>query len=192
MTPLARLKSEFFDHTKAIRYKPGLEGQRVEDGVIWIGGRSGPRRHDTSSLCHEMAHFVEIDDERMNLPMWGLRVPEIWVFDRMCVEPQTHQITDREIRVAAYQKNFQDYLGIRESVENITESFKYLPDAMLIPLEDGRPAYNNDGTRNIEKYEDVDPSRHRWIVNQVNSLRSVYTLERFLHEWHRKIRLLGT
>lgn len=188
-TPLQTLKGEFFSQTKKLQYKPGLQGQVVLDGIIYVGNRAGPSLSWTY-ICHEVAHFVEIDDARMDLYGWGLKVPEVWVYDRMCCEPTGMSITEREIRVAAYQANLQEYLNGSVRVSSITDSFQYLPDHHFVPLEDGSPAYMENDTRDIS-YREKNASRLRWIANRVQELRSVYTMDRFVSEWHRKTALLN-
>ena len=190
MTPLQILESEFLSHTNRVVFKPGLEGQTIgDDGTIFIGDRAGPELEITN-LCHEMAHFVEIDDARMTCRKWGLQVRKVVICGQECLDPRTTQITEREMRVAAYQSHLQELIGVSESIDEITKSFRWLPDFTFIPLENGRPAFGEGSDPDVP-YEEIDPSRLRWIANRTRELRSVYTLERFVSEWHRKIKLLA-
>jgi hypothetical protein len=189
MTPLAHLK-EYLAHTRRLRYKPGLEGQWVDaEGTIFIGNRAGPSK-GVSNLAHEMSHFVEIDDARVQRYGWGLRLPELYVLGQRCIEPATMQATARELRVSAYQANLMASVGAPLNVPHLVRSLEYMPDFLYVPLEDGRPAYGDGSPEDMEYREKID-SRIRWMANRVQELRSEFTLERFRHEWHRKIALLG-
>ena len=181
---MAQIENHFFNGDRCIGIKRGLEGQTLtETGKVLIGDRAGPSL-EISNLVHEMCHFVEIDDVRMKMRGWGLRVPEIWVFDRMCVEPRTMQMTERELRVAAYQANVLKYLGYSDDTGEITSSFKYLPDILFVPMEDGRSAWGI-GSEDLG-YDKKTESQLRWLANRAQELRSEYTLDRFMNEWERK------
>lgn len=175
-----RIVDEFFVGSE-ITYRPGLEGQRVEEGHVVIGDKAGPGR-DLGNLCHEMSHFVEIDDRRMGRPGWGLRVPEVWVFDRMCCEPTTMQMTAREMRVIAFQANLMEYLGIQGQLEGAVQSMRFMPDFYMVPEEEPRT--------DVKSYRDYDATRLRWISKRVEELRKVHTLDVFLSEWSRKNKVL--
>jgi hypothetical protein len=190
-----KLEKEFLN-TNFVQYEEGFQGQNVfEDGTIIIGNRAGsinwPGSYLISNLVHEMAHLVEIDDARMRCDGWGLKVPEVWVFNRICCEPTTRQITEREIRVTAYQVNVLDYLGEENSVDDIVSSLDYLPDTCYVPLEDGREPYGDNYKVVQAENINIKESQQRWRVNEVNRLRKEYTLERFISEWHRKIKWLN-
>lgn len=194
MEAIIKLEKEFLN-TNFIQYEEGFEGQKVlDDGSIVIGNRAGPSSYSESfqitNLVHEMAHLVEIDDLRMRCSSWGLKLPKIWVYDRMCVEPRTNQITCRELRVIAYQVNVLDYIGEENSVDGITSSLVWLADTCYVPLEDGSMPYAEGRTHKLD-YDEIKASQQRWRVNEVNRLRKEYTLERFISEWHRKIKYLN-
>ncbi len=193
MSPLQILKKDFLAHTDRLRYVPGLQGQRVsEDGIVRIGDRAGPGRA-LSNTVHELAHFVEIDDARQQTFGWGLHVPTVVVCGQTCTEPTTHKMVDRELRVMAYQVNLMQALGAPPMrVRRLVQALQYMPDFILVPLEDGRPAYGEGAPSRKEiPYEKVDPSRISWMVNRVQELRAEFTFERFRAEWFRKIALLG-
>lgn len=188
MTPLALLKKRYLSHTNRVRYTPRLEGQRVDnDGVIFVGNRAGGLH--VSNLAHELSHFVEIDDARMQIYGWGLRRPEIWVFDRMCCEPTTMKMIERELRVIAYQFNLLESLGSPTQARGFVSSLRFMPDFLYVPLEDGRAAYGDDADEMDSRAK--DESRIRWMARRVEELRSTHTLERFDSEWTRKINLLS-
>jgi len=192
MSPLQILKRDFLSQTNWIRYVPGLQGQRVsEDGVISVGNRAGPTRN-FSNLAHEVCHFVEVDDARQQLFGWGLKRPEIEILGRICVEPNTRQMTERELRVMAYQANLTEALGAPARIPNMVRALQFMPDFCMVPLEDGRLAYGDGApSRDEVPYSEVDPSRIRWMANRVQELRKEFTFERFRSEWTRKIALLG-
>lgn len=184
---LIKLKKEFLN-TNFVQYQDDFEGQKVlNDGTIVIGNKAGPSSYNTiSNTCHEMSHLVEIDDARMRCYGWGLKLPEVWVYDRTCIEPTTHQITDRELRVMAYQVNLLKYIGVKYSVEKIVGVCQYLDDTTFVPIEDGRQPYGEDKSHGFD-YDEIKASQQRWRVNQVNQYRKEFTIERFMSEWNRKI-----
>lgn len=192
MTPLALLKKRYLSHTDRVRYRHGLQGQCIgNDGAIVIGNRAGPEHH-ISNLAHELSHFVEVDDARMGLYGWGLKVPEVWVYDRMCCEPRTMQMTERELRVIAFQVTLLESLGAPKRIKSFTKSLVYMSDFIHVPLEDGRSAYG-DGAPTFEEMgpREKDESRIRWLTRRVGEMLPEYTLERFDREWTRKINILS-
>lgn len=192
MTPLALLKKRYLSHTDRLRYKPGLEGQFVDrDGVIYVGNRAGPTR-DLSNLAHELSHFVEVDDTRVGFYGWGLKAPEKWILGHRCCEPITMQMTERELRVIAYQVNLLESLGSPSRPRTFVRSLIYMADFIYVPLEDGRSAYGDDAPTFEEMGpREKDESRIRWMTRRVEAMRSEYTLERFDSEWTRKLNLLS-
>ncbi len=194
MAAITKLKEEFFT-TEFVKYKSGMEGQCVSnDGTIFIGNRAGPitwpPSFNVSNLVHEMSHLVEINDERMRCYGWGLKLPEVWVYDRMCVEPTTHQITDRELRVMAYQANVLQYISASYSVRNLVGPLEYLADTTFVPMEDGSAPYGENRNRELNGSE-TKASQMKWRINEVNRYRKEYTLDRFVSEWRRKMNWLS-
>jgi len=194
MGPITKLKAEFFNQTY-IKYQFGFEGQKIlNDGTIIIGNRAGPITMPTAfsikNLCHEMGHMVEINDERMRVHGWGLRNPEVWVYDRYCVEPRTNQITNRELRVCAYQAELLKYLGVKYSVSDLVGALQWVADTTFVPLEDGSMPYGENKTHNLD-YTEIKSSQQRWRINEVGRLRKEYTIDRFISEWNRKINWLA-
>jgi hypothetical protein len=138
-----------------------------------------------------MSHFVEIDDGRMTQYGWGLVAPKVWVYNRFCCEPVTKKMTERELRVIAYQVNVLESLGLPDRPIYSVRSLVFMPDFTHIPLEDGRSAYGDDAPTWEEMDSRAkDESRIRWMVNRVGQLRAEYTLERFDREWDRKVEVL--
>lgn len=195
MGPITKLKAEFFNNP-FVKYQQAFEGQKVlNDGTIVIGNKAGsitwPGSFSVKNLCHEMAHLVEINDERMRMHAWGLKIPEVWVYDRICVEPTTKQITDRELRVCAFQSELLKYINVKHTVSDLVAALVYLPDTHYVPIEDGRKPYgDNYETIKAEKI-DIEASQHRWRINEVNRYRKEFTIDRFISEWNRKINWLA-
>jgi hypothetical protein len=177
----------FFSKDGPVRYESNLEGQDVRDGVLYLGDRAGPGRSQ-SDLAHEMSHFVEIDDDRMLVRGWGLVFPQVEICGQLCDEPKTLKMTERELRVMAYQANLLTAAGAQVSTSKLVKALVFVPDFHLVPMEDGRPGHLAKDV----PYQDREPSRLRWLKNRVEELRVVHTLERFRHEWNRKVRLLAT
>lgn len=187
MTPLQTLKAEFFAKTKHVVYRPGLEGQWVENGRIIIGERAGPSRSITN-LVHEMSHFVEIDDARMCAFGWGLKRPQVVICGQVCNDPKTMQMTERELRVIAYQANVLEFIGKPLNILYNVGALVYVPDFFFVPLEDGRNPWEAEDVA----YKDKEPSKIRWCRNRVQTLRAEFTLERFFSEWDRKVTILAS
>ncbi len=187
-----KLEKEFLN-TNFVQYQDDFEGQKIlNDGTIVIGNKAGPSSYNTiSNTCHEMSHLVEIDDARMRCYGWGLKLPEVWVYNRTCIEPTTHQITDRELRVMAYQVNLLDYIGAENIVEDITGPLKYLADTAFVPIEDGRQPYGDNYEAVKAENINIETSQAKWRVNEVNRLRKEFTIDRFISEWARKIKWMN-
>jgi hypothetical protein len=159
--------------------------------VVWIGNRAGPALA-LSNLVHELCHFVEIDDARMTVHGWGLHVPQVVILGQVCNEPVTKKMTERELRVIAYQLNVLESIGAPSRAKNLVSSLQYMSDFIYVPLEDGRSAYGEDSPDREEmSSREKDASRIRWMANKVTELRAQYTLERFDREFFRKAQLLS-
>lgn len=156
----------------AVRFKWNTSQQVDRDGTVWLGGRAGPVRSVTN-LCHEMSHLVEIDDERCGTPGWGLQVAQIKILDRICVDTQTTQCTERECRVAAYQHNLLRWAGVTRTPRYLVGSFTFLPDFLNI-------------------FERSDKHRLQWSEARVRDLidKPEYSIDAFMDEWRRKNRVL--
>src|SRR5258708_1169089 len=70
---LEKVKEDFFNHQNAVIVNDKLEGNNIIDsGQVELGTWSGPLA-DIGILFHEMGHFVEINEARMNKDGWGLK-----------------------------------------------------------------------------------------------------------------------
>jgi hypothetical protein len=129
-----------------VRVDLNVEGMKVEwtnrmqymdprdfNGII-LGGRAGPQVH-VSNLLHEMAHFIEIDDERCTRPGWGLHIRQVYLMGKSYNDPNTYQATLREARVGAIQLELAEFFGVKYDADepaDITEEWirKHTLDAM--------------------------------------------------------------
>jgi len=178
---------DFFTADGPVRYQRDLQGNDVRGGVLFLGDRAGPGRSQ-SDLAHEMGHFVEIDDTRMLKRGWGLVYPQVEVAGQLCDEPKTMKMTERELRVLAYQANLLEASGARVDTFRLVKPMVFVPDFFFVPLEDGRDAYLAEDV----PYEKRETSRLRWLRKRVDVLRAEYTFERFRHEWNRRVLILGS
>lgn len=179
-----RVYDEFFaDAAVRVDWTSAAQSIDAEDRVV-LGPWAGPEA-TISNLVHEMSHFVEIDERRMTAYGWGLHVPEIHIAGRVCLEPQTRQATERELRVIAFQANILEYLGFPRSVRDLVAPLDWMPDFVFVPIEDGSSAYGDDRTHKLS-YEAIQKSQKRWCAKQVEVLRETFTAERFLSEWKRR------
>jgi len=68
-----KVQEDFFaGFEDVVIHDMGLSGQSVNSGVVVLGGAIRNERA-LDHLFHEMAHFIEIDLDRINKPNWGLR-----------------------------------------------------------------------------------------------------------------------
>jgi len=149
-------------------------GKPYNRRTLVFGPWAGPRRCPTH-VIHEMAHLAEINDRRILIHGWGLRLPEVYIsagqYSRMCCEPTTWQATQRETRVIAYQMGVEEEMGIGSSVEESVQSLVFMADWWLVPGKDNK-------------------ERLSFVAETVTELRKTFTLERFKAEWVRKNALL--
>lgn len=123
---------------------------------------------------------------------WGLTMPTIVICGTVCNEPNTRAMTERELRVTAYQMNLLESLGAPTKAPRLVSALRFMSDFIHVPLEDGRPAFGDGSPTGAEvNYREKDESRVRWLVKRVTELRAEYTIERFDREWSRKIALLA-
>ena len=171
---LDRIEAELFACSPIVIDRvPHGEAQHVDqEGRLHFGVRTGPVMR-VSTVLHEMGHFVEIDEERMNTPSWGFRYPnEQYIPGRyggstFC-EPRTMKITAREMRVMAYEESLRKHFGLNPARETIPDLVSYLPDWYNVP---GR--VKNEG------------SRERWVLAHFDRLvRSrKYSYASFVARW---------
>jgi hypothetical protein len=202
---------DIFFKNSSIEVDWEFEGQRIGDrecyrydrkditdisGKIYIGAKAGPSCSITN-LIHEMCHFVEIDDIRMREDGWGLKVPEVFIFNRMCIEPNTCQMTLRELRVWCLQYAIHHSFGISGSFRDLISSSKYLPDSSLVPFRfESRNYFTSEDKKYfydmpIEKRNfNCDELRFNYLEWLSESYKEKYNFDFFVREWERKNKLL--
>lgn len=177
-TLLERVRDEFFkDSPIAIDTVKHSTQWLDERGKLVLGVWAGPRAK-TDNLLHEMAHFVEIDQPRMGMCAWGLRLPKMHYMPgqyggHSWCEPKTMQISARELRVMALQHHLHLHLGIEPWREKVGALMKWFPDR-----------YNVPGYR--------QGAANRWVLAQYDRLIKAprYSLAAFREEWSRRNEVL--
>lgn len=137
-----RIEHEFFlDAAIALHWEQ--EGQTITNGRIQIGGCAGP--WCTASSLH---------------------FPERFIYDRMCIEPLTLRMTERELRVMAFQANVLEHLRVPSTASELVESLRFMPDFTYVPLEDGTTAWGDTRSNgSLENGSGAMPSfRHQGSV----------------------------
>lgn len=124
---------DFFRPGYAVSMRWDLVGMSIENGYVVFGASIGYLSSGIKYLAHEMAHFVEIDENRCRQVTWGLRTPMKFIGNQLICEPQTLQMTRRELRVCALQSNFLDAFGFQHTITDLTDPLRYLPDYYLVP-----------------------------------------------------------
>ena len=116
------------------------QGLEYHDTYLEIGRRAGPDKEDSNAV-HELAHFIEMEDNRVGMAMWGMRVkvgdyiPEYNAYVNN--EFNTLKHLKRESGVWAIQYILQNELfGIPVTVEELAQSSPYLPDVWWLIGDD--------------------------------------------------------
>jgi hypothetical protein len=144
----------------------------------------GSNGHRTDDLTHEMAHFVEIDEERMNQDGWGLYVGE-WHdgYDKYGGFYVYNGVKDieRECRVVALQANLHEQLGIPFDVVDFGRALRFVPGFHNLI---GEPYY-------VKSAVD-DRYKHKWVRERIAAHRQDphFSSESFIAEWWRRNNLL--
>ena len=171
MESLELVKEKFFQNS-LIEISNSLEGNKFQDEKLVLGCRAGPSM-SVDNLLHEMAHLIEIPDERIRISGWGMTYPEVEVLGQFFREPQTIQGLRRELRVFAIQKHLFEMAGIPTTESYWSEKAKiceWLQDFILIP----------------SPRED----RLRWCMDEMKKYYSSYSVSFLEIEWNRKNNLL--
>jgi hypothetical protein len=170
-------------HTPTVQPSDKVEGCTVKDDVLWLGRRAAFEASD-ESLLHEMAHFIEIDDERCVTFGWGLSVTQVFILGQFYNEPTTFQACARELRVSAIQKVLSEHFGIAFSDQYWGKLvYDFVPGSLfayqeyedVVPLsKDDRP-YKERERALIDRFA-------RDIREQAKKLK----IEQLRAEWDRK------
>lgn len=161
---------------KALRVEDRLEGQNVEERCVILGMRAGPEM-SVDNVCHELAHFIEIDEGRMATLNWGLNYgTEIPGFATR--EFQTGDHIWREIRVWAIQWHLQQFIGKPRTFDELGKIGFWLPD------------------RWTAFPDDVDWSKrdesNRWFAEQIKREADKRDIDSILTELERRRSILLT
>jgi hypothetical protein len=115
-----------------------------------FGARTGPSI-GLSNVFHELAHAAEFGpeqfDQRASAQGYRFNLPEVWVYDRFCVEPATMQAIERELRTFAYQYYLMCRAGYRLDRSLFARKraplMSYMADWLCVPAtgEEARVAY---------------------------------------------------
>lgn len=81
-----------------------------------------------------------------------------------------------------------NYLGVKNSIRDLTNAFQYLPDTCFVPIEDGSSAYGEDKNHKLE-YNQIKKSQHQWIINNVKSLLEEFNIDQFRLEWNKRLNI---
>lgn len=182
---LAARNIEFWFEDTKLSWKTNVQGNKITQNGMVLGCRAGPNIN-FGNLLHEMAHFIEINDERCLEPNWGLSVPEQYIAGRIVYEPTSYQPTCREIRTHAIQcvlaRHFQvnfDAMEIGETLE------RFMPDNIWAPKYWGLPSWSD---KSIE-YADLRKEIVKCIANKIEELSKEYKIDALYQEWRRKCKI---
>lgn len=85
---------------------------KIIDNKLMLLSWAGPEAH-IGNVCHEIAHFIEIDDERCHFPDWGLNSGK-WNDRFGCYDGMiTDKAIRREIRTFGIQHVIHSNYGIK-------------------------------------------------------------------------------
>lgn len=162
----------FFSEQNSVRFDMNLEGMRPINGGICLGGRAGPSV-DASNLLHEISHFLEIDEPRMTVRDWGLRIKSrVFVGEMEFIEAQTAEACLREARVFAMQKVLAEGLGFRfDKARSAHIIERYIDGSLFLP-------------GNNEK------DRKRFLRDRIEAMSLTYRFEDLMTEFHRRAALI--
>ena len=155
----------------AIIFNREVGSQDVIDGIVHIGGRT------PDETVHEMCHFVEIDEPRMNKRIWGMWhgtwTPTPW--DRYNNGFHEYFKTvdiEREMRVVAWHSNVCEALGLDPQTEGWIQSFRWLSGWQNLQIEEA--------------------SKISWINKTIAEHRQEqrFSYENFVREWWRRNEIL--
>ena len=172
--------ADLFDGA-VVQLNPGIEGQRIHKGVMYLGTRSGPV-YTVDALLHEMCHFTEIDEARMFSQGWGF-YRGVWQNFATSYSPGYYEYfgvkdVEREERVLAWQANVAEHLDVEYDFESNTSSLQHLPGFSNMTTCLGAPRGKT--------------GKINFIRERVMRLRKDprFTATKFIEEWHRRNEIL--
>ena len=168
--------------TPFVRWEERVEGNRPQEISLVLGCRAGPSV-ETSNLLHEMAHFIEIDDDRCTLIGWGLRVPKIYIMGQVCDNTQTFQACAREIRTMAIQKVLHREFGVKfDDLYYAKLVYDWVTGYFAICEE--YPELPNFGSE--MDYHEIQKIHYERIARDIRERAEKHTIESLRQEWNRK------
>jgi hypothetical protein len=178
---LGRIRCEFFQQVPVL-IKEKKEAQSIQNGYIVLGLLAGCVYH-VDHLLHETAHLIEIDDERVLEPGWGLKYGTWIEFpghkDGGWYEALTPQHIEREIRVCAIQWMLVQHFRTGTNLSQMTASCIYLPDTFTV----NQLAPNHS-------FEPFETEFHQFFQTQVGQLAQTLSFNSLQAEWQRKMKML--
>ena len=158
---------EIFLKDSQVRVYQG-EGQDIRGGIMLLGTRVGPSRHDLGALVHEIAHLIEIDDARAMSRNWGFdysyETTELGM-------PISFNGSLREARTISIHCKIFEMIGYDFDLKSELSSLYLMEDFINVP---------GDQRKEREEY------LYQYALNYFNSL----TEESILFEWLLKNNLL--
>jgi len=182
------LLNSFFA-SDAIAYDTKSATTQISDGVFTLQCRAlWDSPVDISVLCHEMAHVIEIENDRV---WWeasfGLNLREIEFLGKIYREPLTDQSTCREVRVLGIQWRLQEMFGhtqVNYRVFETASSFRWLPDTVAY--------YCNRPSLKKVPYRKQKFAITKRIIRDALKVYHEWPEWRILGEWKQKIQQLDS
>lgn len=170
-----RMEQRWFHGKAGVRVCRETTGQRIdEDGTVVFGARL-VNELDHESLAHEMAHFVEIDEGRIDVFGWGLVMgTPVVVAGREYNEFMTADAVMREARVIAIQANLLEAMGLPFDINETIRPLAHIPAICYVHADDAAAI--------------------QIVTGWIERLRTVarYSFKRFQHEWGRRCSMMAT
>lgn len=164
----------------AVKLKPNSEAQKVRNGVVYLGLQCGPC-YTWEVLVHEMAHFIEINEKRMDQDAWGFKWPHDHEGRPMNFDTSAH--IERELRVHAISLHLFEYAGYRIDPEDLTESLHWMDywavyaEVEAIPIPEGEV---------LRSFKVFDRKMQIWGAQKVREYYKNYNIDDILAEWRRR------
>lgn len=171
------IKRDFFGADCPIKVEWNLEGQRLIDDHITIGAKTGPEA-TVFGLTHEMAHFAELDIERiLKKPVrnWDLRNGSSFVIGGRFTHMQiTTQAIEREARVWAYEISLRKHYGLTLDVDYMVTGAEWIS------------AWDTYRAR----FDSKNAALSSLKEHVISLSETTHTFELFKEEWNRRVSAL--
>lgn len=165
-------------HLEVRRSLEGVEHD-FQRSVITFGCRAGPVTAPYN-LLHEMAHFVELPEEKVAKRHWGFSfgTPGISAFGIHTI-PTTWEATKREIRVWAWQSILLDEVNLNMPIEEVVSAARHMNDFLLVPGkgDEQKLALVASMTKDFKDGLDIGRFDRIWF-DRVAKLPDIFKLER--------------